>query len=839
MAGSGVEGASHGRRLLLAAALACAAVAWAVGVVAWLAAGGGATGTVPAIAWLLAACLTGFAAANFPGAPRHASGRLRTLVDGMIVSASVLLVAWTAGLHGIFDGGAEQVLLLAAALFQLTVGACAVVMLTRARREVRQGLGRLAAGLVLIAVADSALSYLGLGGESAIAGVLVVGAAPGWALAAASIRSASADLETIEPGLPTRASVFVPSVPFAVAAAAAAVAGIRGDFEGFLIADGAAVIVLIVMRQVLALWENISFWRRLETEVESRAEDLRRNEARFRSLVQNSSDVISVIRPDLTIAYQSPSTRSVFGYDPAEIVESASPLDLVHGEDMPRVRAAARELAGRAGGKIEIECRVRHRDGEWRHVEGTVTNLVDEESVGGFVINTRDISERKELEQQLVYRAFHDPLTTLANRALFGDRLRHALSRRPTSGRALAVLFCDLDQFKTVNDSLGHGPGDRLLAAVGSRIQECVRVGDTVARIGGDEFAVLLEEPVDRLEPVRVAERLLDALAPPFDLEGRKVYVTASVGIAMTPDAGETAEELLRSADVAMYKAKGRGGGGYELFESSMHAAVVERLELEGDLRQAVERGELDLDYQPIVSLSDGALRGTEALLRWDHPELGRLGPDRFIQMAEATNLINSVGRWVLREACTQGRRWQDALNGGPPLTVSVNLSAIELQSLGLVEEVEVALIESGLEPSSLTLEITESAVLETETAISRLKALRALGVRIAVDDFGTGYSSLAYLRELPVDVLKIDRTFLQEISRVSRGSAIFDAILAMSESLGIDAVAEGVEEPEQAQALRDKGCPMAQGYFFGHPAEPVRITELLAKRTRAFSRWP
>ena len=740
MAGSGVAGDARGRTRSAVAAFAVGVAIWAFGFAAWALGGAGEAGLVPALCWLVAAALTGVAIALLPGAPRYASGLLRTLVDGLIVAASALFLAWTVGLDDLFAGGAGETIDVAAALMQVTVGASAVVMLTRARSEARPVLAPLALGLSILALASCALAYLGLGGESATATTFVLTAPLGLAAIAVGLRRASsAEADALEPGLPTRASVFVPSVPFAIAVVAAAVAGVQGDFEGFLIANGAAVIVLIVLRQVLALWENISFWRRLEAEVESRAEDLRQNEARFRSLVQNSSDVITVLNADMSIAYQSPSTRQVFGYAPEDIVDIDDPFDLVHGDDVASLRAALRELTGRSGASIEVECRIRHADGEWRHVESTVTNLIDEEAVGGFVVNARDITERKELEQQLIYRAFHDPLTTLANRALFGDRLRHALSRRTSRGRSIAILFCDLDEFKRVNDSLGHGPGDRMLTAVGSRIGECVRAGDTVARLGGDEFAVLLEEPEDDLEPVRVAERILDALTPPFELEGRKVYIQVSIGIATTPDAGEKADDLLRAADVAMYTAKGRGGGAYELFESSMHTAVIERLELETDLRHAIERGELVLDYQPIVALESGEVRGAEALLRWDHPQLGRLPPGRFIEMAEATNLIGPIGRWVLNEACAQGRRWHDEFPDGSPLAVSVNLSPIQLQAPGLVEEVEVALMETGIAPETLTLEITESAVLETETAISRLGALRDLGVRIAVDDFGTG----------------------------------------------------------------------------------------------------
>jgi diguanylate cyclase (GGDEF)-like protein/PAS domain S-box-containing protein len=830
-----------------AALLAAAAAAWIAATLGWLGSGAGAPGVAPALGWAAAGLAAGFAMGPFPGSPRHVSGQLRSLVDGFIVAVSTLCVGWSLGLDDLSSGGTSEVLALLVALLQIAVAASAVVTLTRAGPSARARIAPIARDLGGLALAAPALAYLALAGTEAAAVLLCAGWPLGWwAVAlAAGRRSDPATDEGVEkeeePGLPTRESVFVPSVPFAVAVLAAAAAGTRGEFEGFLIVICATLFVLIVIRQMLALWENISFWRRLEAKVDARTDELRRSEARFRSLVQHSSDMITVLDASARVEYQSPSAMAVLGYSPQEM-EELNPPDLVHEQDRAQVSAAARELAERPGGAVAVEVRVRHRDGGWRHLEAIVTNLLDDPAVGGFVVNARDITERKELERQLTFRAFHDPLTTLANRALFGDRLGHALQRRHSNGTSVAVLFCDLDEFKTVNDSLGHGAGDRLLGVVASRLAGVIPQGDTVARLGGDEFAVLLEEAKGPMDAVRVAEEVLESLERPIELDGRQMFLRASIGIAMSHDAGESAEDLLRAADVAMYSAKASGKGGYEFFEASMHEAVSERLELESDLRLVLERDELVLDYQPIVSLEDGSLTGVEALVRWEHPRRGRLAPERFIKLAEATGQMVAIGGWVLRTACAQARTWRRLFPDRHPLNIVVNFSGAQLQGPGLVEEVEEALSGAQLDPGSLIVEVTESVALDSEHAVERLRKLHAMGTYISIDDFGTGYSSLDYLRRLPIDVLKIDATFLGELGRESDDSTLVDAILAMSHSLGIIPVAEGVERETQADELTRLGCRLAQGFLFHRPCNPEHISKLLSgerRRSRPFEGTP
>jgi diguanylate cyclase (GGDEF)-like protein len=440
-------------------------------------------------------------------------------------------------------------------------------------------------------------------------------------------------------------------------------------------------------------------------------------------------------------------------------------------------------------------------------------------STVGRVWSFRDVTEQKRIERELAHQAFHDPLTNLANQALFRDRVEHALARGARGGAAVAVLFVDLDDFKTVNDSLGHTAGDGLLVAVGERLRNGLRPTDTAARLGGDEFAILIEDVTDNGDVLGVATRLIAELQLPFPPADREIVIGASVGIAFDSP-GVTADELLRNADLAMYSAKRRGKGRYEIYESEMHAAVVDRVALEADLRRGLARGELVVYYQPVISLATGRTAGVEALVRWQHPERGLLMPDAFISVAEETGLIRELGRQVLMTACADTRRWQRAHPDRWPISVSVNVSPKQLQDDWLLGQVSQALDRAGLSAASLVLEITETALMEdTEATIGRLHALKALGLRLAVDDFGTGYSSLGRLEHFPIDILKIDRAFISAIDRTDAERApLAQAILALAQALQLDAVAEGVETQAQADALKAFGCRHAQGYFFARP---------------------
>jgi diguanylate cyclase (GGDEF)-like protein len=437
--------------------------------------------------------------------------------------------------------------------------------------------------------------------------------------------------------------------------------------------------------------------------------------------------------------------------------------------------------------------------------------------------------------EDALHRAFHDALTGLPNRALFRDRLEHALARSKRRDDPVAVLFLDLDSFKRVNDSFGHAAGDQLLVAVARRLRECLRPGDTAARFGGDEFAILIEGARDSISAIGVAGRILLALQVPFMVHDKEVHVSASIGIAT---GGKGPDDLMRNADLAMYRAKAHGKGRYELFEPEMHVAVLERLELEVDLRRATELGEFVLHYQPVVELQSGRIVGVEALVRWRHPERGLVPPIEFIPLAEETRLILPIGRWVMREACHRAAGWQDELGADAP-SVCVNLSAEQLAEPSIVDEITEALQTTRVDPRSLILEITETVLMQdTEPTIAKLRALKALGVRLAVDDFGTGYSSLQYLKRFPIDILKIAKSFVDGLGPAGGDVALARAIIDLADSFALQVVAEGIEHASQGPRLLELGCRLGQGFHYFRPMELEAIGTLLADRNAA-GRWP
>jgi diguanylate cyclase (GGDEF)-like protein/PAS domain S-box-containing protein len=577
------------------------------------------------------------------------------------------------------------------------------------------------------------------------------------------------------------------------------------------IAVGAVVMTLLVLlRQLIAVRQNV----RLLAEAGA--------EARFRSLVQNSSDVILVVRADGTIKFASPSVARVLRRDPAGLLGQPL-LDLLDPDDRERAKDFLREAGRCVGVSAAAEWRFRLPDGSLLNAELLATNLVDDPTVRGVVLNGRDVSERKRLEQQLTHQAFHDPLTGLANRALFLDRVGHALALARRQGREVSVLYLDLDDFKKVNDSLGHAEGDRLLAATAERLRSGSRVGDTIARLGGDEFAILIEDAIGGDGISSAVERFQTALKSAFILGGNEVPMSVSIGVA-TAELDDAADELLRNADMAMYNAKRRGKGRAETFQSHMYADVKHRLELEAALRHAIEHDGLDLVYQPIYSLLTGKMEGVEALVRWEHPRFGALLPQHFIPLAEETGLIVQLGHWVLRASCRQVRLWREA-RPDVPLTIAVNVSGRQLHELDIVRETREAIAESGVDPTTVVLEITESVLMQQKgSVLERLTELKALGVQLAIDDFGTGYSSLSYLQRFPIDMIKIAKPFVEDIGGGLEQSALARAIIGLGETLKLRTVAEGVERVEQCAALMSLGCELGQGYYFSPPISPDSV---------------
>ncbi|MBV9411881.1 MAG: EAL domain-containing protein [Acidimicrobiia bacterium] len=552
---------------------------------------------------------------------------------------------------------------------------------------------------------------------------------------------------------------------------------------------------------------------------------------RSHALVQAAVDAIVSADATGRIVAWNPAAERLFGYLATEVV--GRPLTILMPESMREahergVDRFASSGAGRVMGRT-VELEALHADGTVFPIEMSLSTWVTDE--GRFFTGViRDITERRGLHERLAHQALHDPLTGLPNRSLVLDRIGHALARSERDHGSVAVLFFDIDRFKVVNDSLGHGAGDALLVLVVERLQSLLRPGDTMSRLGGDEFLIVCEEVDDIRTARHLANRLTDAFRMPFVLGEREMFATASLGIALGRGPEATPESLLRDADAAMYRAKERGRARYEVFDEEMRAQAVRRLTTEHAMPRALERDEFRILYQPIVSLETGTMTGVEALVRWDHPDHGLINPAEFVPIAEENGLIVPLGSWVLREAMEQAARWHRAHPARRDLHVTVNLSARQLQDPGLPFAVATALDDLHMDPAALTLEITESVLMhDRDISLARLLDLKFLGVRLAIDDFGTGYSSLAYLQRFPLDVLKVDKAFVDGVAHGPEESALAAAIIRLGHTLHLRSVAEGVEFPEQVAHLRRLGCQEAQGYLFARPLPADDITNCLA----------
>jgi diguanylate cyclase (GGDEF)-like protein/PAS domain S-box-containing protein len=555
-------------------------------------------------------------------------------------------------------------------------------------------------------------------------------------------------------------------------------------------------------------------------------------EARYASLIRNASDVIMIVDLDGRLRFASPAAERTFGLDPDEL-NGRNLLDLWSESSRERLAAFLAEVAaihGRTVGPFEVVVDVGDRRST---LECVGSNLLDDSAIAGLALNFRDVSERKALEEQLRQLAFHDPLTLLANRSLFRDRVEHALTMAQRSQQLIAVMFLDLDNFKNVNDSLGHAAGDRLLQAAAQRLVKSTRPSDTVARLGGDEFAILLEGIASPDDVERIAAAITQSFNSPLLLDGTETPVAASIGVAYS-QAGDDTEQLLRNADIAMYNAKAAGKARFVVFHPRMQEQLRHRLRLEEDMHRAFERNEFFLEFQPVVDLTHRELLGVEALVRWNHPQHGLMMPGTFVPLAEESGHVVRLGRQVLVEACRQVREWSRTIAAGDGLRVAVNISGRHLQHADLVADVRHALEVSGLDPGNLVIELTESTIMHnTELNLERFRALKALGVRLAIDDFGIGYSSLSYLHRFPIDILKIDRAFVSRLTEQDEGPELARAVVMLGETLGLETVAEGIEDEDQVAKLLDLGCVAGQGFLFARATslEAVSATSFAARR--------
>jgi diguanylate cyclase (GGDEF)-like protein/PAS domain S-box-containing protein len=810
------------RRFWMLVSASCFVWGLGEGVWAYYTVGLGAQVPSPSLAdvgFLSAVPLMVAALLAFPLAPARSLARVMLLLDGALVAAATLFVSWALVLGPVYrahQGGVlAQTVTLAYPAADVLIVVVALFVASRASRSARIPLLLVGGGVLALAFSDSAFAYLTESGRYGsglnvdigwIVGFLLLGLAPIWSSDAVAWK-ASAER-------PTVLGVLMPYVPVAGALVLAIVYSVSARRLGtFLVVDGVVLALVLSCRQLLALLHSVSAGNQ--------------QVALFAALERHSSDLTTIVSADGTILYQSVSSGTLLGHPPEQL-EGRAFEEILHPDDAPGFLHALAQVTSAAGNETTSDWRLRHRDGHYVDAESRAVNLLADANVRGVTINSRNISERKQLEEELRNQAVRDPLTGLANRTLLNDRLAHALELRKTDNRDLAVLFVDLDDLKNVNDGLGHTVGDELLQEVGRRLQSVVRATDTVARVSGDEFAIVLDDVLSPSDTEGMADRVLDSFRHPFLLAGQERRSHASLGIAVADSETADAASLLHEADIAMYAAKASGKNRRATYRRGMHEHALDQLQLTADMRLAVGNDELVVVYQPIIDLATKRITSVEALMRWQHPTRGLLVPDAFIPAAETSGLIIPMGRWLLRRACREVRTWPE-LEAGPPLKLNVNLSARQLDDPDLITDVAGALAESRLEPSRLTFEITETALLhDLDSAMAVLNALRALGVELAIDDFGTGYSSLSYLRQLPVNEIKIDRSFISAMTESEESAKLVRTIMQLADDFHLRTVAEGVETSVQLERLRAADCGLAQGYLFARPLSEAELQDAL-----------
>ncbi|WP_305784768.1 putative bifunctional diguanylate cyclase/phosphodiesterase [Symbioplanes lichenis] len=816
--------------------LGCLSYAYGSGAWAWIETLHGGDVTTPGwpdLGFLGMVPLTTAGLVLVPAVRTTRAHRVRGVVDGFMVACALLLISWILVLGPVTGAGATSrgalavVMAYPAGDIVLITVALYTLALRRRSGEDSAALKLIGAGLALIGLTDSVYAYLTLHAAYTSGGVLDTGWFAAWGLILlAACRPARPDVGG--PAGETPAEPVALLLPYAAVLAAVVCTAVSyamsGGADTVVVWARSVLILLIVIRQLLTLVENKHLTTALEARVGARTVELREREQRFRALLRHSSDSVAVIDADGIIRQQSDSIERIFGWRAAQLLGRRL-ADILDVEDSgARVAAAIASVVAGPGRVTTLQLPVRHADGRVRLAEMTITEMLTDPVVRGLVLNTRDVHDARELQDRLVHEAYHDRLTGLSGRALFAERIA-AVAAYGGRTPAVTVLIVDLDGFQQVNDSLGHAVGDELLIHAAARIKAEVRDGDLVARIGGDEFGVIVPSGT-RAEAEAVAGRLVAALREPFTAGARTLHTTVSIGLAIM-ESVVSADDLIRHADLALSRAKASGGDTVAAYDPAMLAGLVDRLALEADLRAALARDELTLHYQPTVDLRTGGIAGFEALVRWHHPARGMVPPLDFIGIAEASGLIVPLGRWVLTEACRQAVRW--GAGGTRPLKMAVNVSVRQFEQGDLAAVVAAVLAETGLPAASLCLEMTESVLLtDTDENLAELHRLKALGVTLAMDDFGTGYSSLAYLRRYPMDILKIDRSFVDRLGAGEReDEALVRTIVRLARTLGMTTVAEGIENAAQLATLRELDCDLAQGYHLSRPlpaAEAGRV---------------
>jgi diguanylate cyclase (GGDEF)-like protein/PAS domain S-box-containing protein len=768
--------------------------------------------------------------AVFPGRHRVAS-RLTFLLDGAIMAGALVLISWATVLGPLYRSGSPPDLAdmvgLAYPVSGIVIAVMALTLVGRIPAATRLSLLLVVAGLFANLLSSSAFAYLT--SVNAAGPMLIIDA--GWvagyllialgALRATPVTGPPAEADDRRPGPWTLALSYV---PVAIASVVAVLGNVAGRSDPFLLWDLMAVVALVLVRQLVALWDNTALYRRLETQ----SARLRESEGHLRSLVQNSGDVVMLADADGTVRFVSTSIDRYFAYTSTELV--GQPFsEVVHPEDRAAFASGLQKALVASAHPIPVSCRFRHKLGSWTHCQVTITNLLHQSSSQAMVLNIRDVTDRKEMEERLAHLASHDPVTGLPNRISFRAQVDEALERSQP-GRGVAVLALDIDDFKLVNDALGERASDDLLGMIGGRLGKLIAPSDVVARMGADEFAVLMQNVVHEEQPVRLAERIVEHFKAPFRVQAREITLRLSMGIAGQAGREDTAETMMRNADIALNAAKAHGKGRYERYESRQHAALSDRMELESDLAHAIQRRQLVLHYQPAVRLKDGALLGFEALVRWNHPRRGLLSPADFIGLADETGLIVSLQRWVLGQACADGRHWQIQFPAAGALQISVNVSHRGLADADLATDVAQACTAAAFAPARLVLELTQGASLEGKDTLARLLELHQRGVKLALDDFGAGSAPLTALRDLPVDIVKLDHSFVARMAANATDATVARAVIDLGNTLGMVTMADGIERAEQFSALRTIGCVAGQGYYFSRPLAAAAVERLLAE---------